>query len=66
MCLCAFAYVLCVFVYVCGFVSHKIDRLVGGGRLRRPPLIKLSVLSEKISKIHAKTHKKHANPHKDI
>ena len=30
---------------------------MGGGRLRRPPLIKLSILYEEDSKIYTKTHK---------
>ena len=47
MCVCIF---LCVFLYIFGFFSYKIDRLMGGGRLRRPPLIKLSILYEKIQK----------------
>ena len=48
---------LCVFLYISGFFSNKIDRLMGGGRLRRPPLIKLSILYETNPKIYAKTHK---------
>ena len=39
ICLCVFAYFLCVFVYIFGFSSHKIDGPMGGGRLRHPPLI---------------------------
>ena len=63
MCVCIF---LCVFLYIFGFFSYKIDRLMGGGRLRRPPLIKLSILYEENPKIYTKTHKKYANTHKHM
>ena len=66
ICLCVFAYFLCVFVYMLGFSSFKIDRLMGGGRLRRPPLIKLSILYEENPKIYTKTHKKYANTQKHM
>ena len=36
MCVCIFLFVL---LYILRFFSYKIDRLMGGGRLRRPPLI---------------------------
>ena len=61
---CVFAYFSCVFVYILGFCSYKLDRLMGGGRLRRPPLIKQSILYEENPKIHTKTHKLYANTQK--
>ena len=51
---------VCFSIYFWIF-SYKIDRLMGGGRLRRPPLIKLSILYEENPKIYTKTHKKYAN-----
>ena len=57
---------LCVFVYIFGFSSYKIDRLMGGGRLRRPPLIKQSILYEENPKIYTKTHKQYTNTHKHM
>ena len=46
ICLCVFAYFLCVVVYIFGFSSYKIDSLISGGRRRRPPPIRLSILYE--------------------
>ncbi len=66
ICLCVFAYFLYVFVNIFSVCSYKIDRLMGGGRLRRPPLIKLSILYEENPKIYTKTHKKYANTHKHM
>ena len=61
-----YLHIFCVFVYIFGFSSYKIDRLMGGGRLRRPPLIKLSILYEENPKIYTKTHKKYANTQKHM
>ena len=48
MCICN---CLCDFVYIFGFLfSCKIDRLMGGGRLRRPPLINYQFDKKKIKK----------------
>ena len=66
MCVCMF---LCVFLYIFRFFSYKIDSLMGGGRLRRPPLIKLSILYEKKSKIYRKIYKNmhtHINIYKNV
>ena len=62
MCVCIF---LCVFVYIFGFFSNKIDRLMGGGRLRRPPLIKLSILYEENPK-YIQKHTENMQIHKNI
>ena len=66
ICLCVFAYFLCVFVYIFGFSSYKIDSLISGGRRRRPPPISLSILHEENPKIYTKTYKKYANTHKHM
>ena len=66
MCICIF---LCVFVYIFGFSSYKTDRLMGGGRLRRPPFIKLSILYEKNIKYiqkHTKNMQIHINICKNV
>ena len=46
--------------------SHNIDILMGGGRLRRPTLIKLSILCERNLKIYTKTHNKYAHTHENM
>ena len=61
-----YLHIFCVFLYIFFIFSYKIDRLMGGGRLRRPPLIKLSILYEENPKIYTKTHKKYANTHKHM
>ena len=63
MCICIFFVCFCMYFF--DFCSYKIDRLMGGGRLRRPPLIKLSILYEKI-KIYTKKHIKNMQMHINI
>ena len=53
------------FPYIFEYLSYKIDGLMGGGRLRRPPLIKLSILYEQILKYIENT-QKYAYTHKHI
>ena len=64
--LCAFAYFLYASVYISWFFKYKIDRLMGGGRLRRPPLINYQFYIKKIKKYTKKAYKKYANAHKNI
>ena len=64
--LCVFAYFLCIFVYIFGFSSYTIDRLMGGGRLRRTPLINYQFYMKQIQQIYTKIHKKYANTHRTI
>ena len=66
ICLCVFAYFLCVFVYIFGFSSYKIDSLISGGCRRRPPPISLSILYEENPKRYTKTHNKYANTQKHM
>ena len=69
--LCIFTYVyvylhiFCVFLYIFFIFSYKIDRLMGGGRLRRPPFIKLSILYEKDKK-YVQKHTKNMQIHINI
>ena len=60
-------HIFCVFLCIYfGFISCNIDRLMGGGRHRRPQLINLSILYEGNPKIYTKAHKKYANTHKHV
>ena len=54
MCICIFF--VCCCIYLCIFAC-KLDSLMGGGHLRRPLLIKLSILYEENPKIYTKTPK---------
>ena len=60
ICLCVFAYFLCVFVHIFGFSSYKIDRLMCGGRR----LLNYQFYMKKIQKYiqkHAKKTQIHIN-----
>ena len=63
MCVCIF---LCVFRYIFGLFSYKIDSLKSGGRRRRPPPISLSILYQENPKIYTKHTHKNMQIHKNI
>ena len=69
MFLCVFLYSVYIYIYIYWIFSYNIDRLMCGGRLLRPPLIKLSILYEKIEKYiqkHTKNMQIHINICKNV
>ena len=64
--LCVFAYFLCVFVHMFGFFSYIIDRPIGGGRLRCPPLINYQFHIKQIIKMRRITHKQYVRVCKNM
>ena len=62
-----FLHMFCMFLYTfSGFVSYKIDRVMGGGRLRRPPLINYQFYMKQIKKMHAKNVQKRVKIYNNI
>ena len=63
MCICIFFVYFCMYFWI---FSYKIDRLMGGGRLRRPPLINYQFYMKKIQKCIQKHEKIYTNTHKKL